>query len=460
MKAPTMMGLVWDYLLEAGIDPERLRFADDVALFFTSLCRHLLYGTTASAPANPDVTALNWNSRSPAVVKGLASAFDDFGAVMSRKRLSSDPFVERCPGIFSGSFKLAYRSSRATDVSRVAHSNEWKPQLLRNEVDIEIDPVLEGIIPRNTSASPRALSPSKRTPSDLLFPILTKAFVVRRRPDGTLQRDRTGEFAAALLVGALRSSEIFHLWVNDLQVTPGGRLFGFLRHPALYIEPGDGSRRDVLRRRYSRVPRNEARGKTEYAGFKSVALNAEHWASIVWLPNTEDFLRISFVKYILEMREPAMEERRKLGLLDHPFLLVFPHSIPHLGINIGDPYTISAFRHSWGRAIDRLEGIVGRPVAAAKYAGTTPHGVRHFNGKAWLNFTSIENVRKIMRHVSILSTLVYTVLDDKEVHDIAEEVSERIKNEDFATDFSQFNTIEEALKEYADISFGRKSHWR
>jgi hypothetical protein len=458
-KAPMMMGLVWDYLVEANIDPERLKFPDDVALFFSSLCRHLLYGTNSSTPANPDVTALKWLPRSPQVVKGLAYAFDEFARVMSRKKFCEDQFVKRCPGIFTGSFRLAYRSSGAPDVSRVAHAREGEHS--RHIQDVDIKPVLEGLIPQNTKAAARSLSPTKRTPKDLLFPILTKAFIVRTRKDGSVKRDRSGEFSAALLLGALRGAEIFHLWVSDLQLTNQGKLYGFLRHPALYLEPGDGSRRDLLRRRYSGlVPRNEAQRTAQYAGFKSVALNADYWASIVWLPNTEDFVRITFVRYILEVRGPAMEERRKLGLPPHPFLLVFPHSIPHLGVKVGDPYTLGAFRASWSRAIKRLQKIVGRAVPLAKHAGTTIHGVRHFNGKAWLEFTSIENVRKILRHVNILSTLVYTAADDEEIHNIAEDVSERAKNGDFLADFAQFTTIEGALKEYANAAFGTRSTWR
>ncbi|MBB4231002.1 hypothetical protein [Rhizobium mongolense] len=464
MKAPTIMGLIWDYLLVANIEPERLRWQNEVALFFTSFCRHLLYGIDINAPGNRDASRLGWLPRTHLVVNGLAQAFDAFALVMSpRAPWAMDQFVQKCPGIFAASIKLALKSSHTPDVSRVAYAGEggrsgrWQS----NERVIEPNPILEGLIPRNTKARPRSLSPTKRMPQDLLFPILTKAFVVHRKKDGTERHDRTGEFAATLLLGALRSAEVFHLWVNDLQISKAGKLYGFLRHPGLYIEPGEGSRRDLLSRRYYGLrPRNEARGTTMFAGFKSVALNADHWSTIEWIPNTEDFVRLSFKHYILEVRGPAMEERRKLGHPPHPFLLVFQRSIPHLGIRIGDPYTLSAFRASWGRAIGRLETIVGRSVILAKYAGTTPHAVRHFGGKAWATQTSIENVRKLMRHVSILSSLVYTALDDEEIHIIAEEVSERARNDDWVEDFRYFSSVEEELKRYANSAFAGGARWR
>lgn len=451
LKLPHMLGFIWDALIEAEPDFGAASGGDAVKMFLIGLYRCLRYGTETWSPTGLSMSALRWPRRSAEVVYGLGYAFDDFVTFMSDRQADpDDPLLRRCPNLFSVTFKVATKGERNRDFSAVAHPP--KPRRQDEQVASDKGPeptLLEGVISPGDKRPPYFLSPTKRFPRDHLLDFLTNAFTYGNSEKP--RRDVTGEFAAKLLVGGTRGAEVLHLWVNDLQITKSGELVSFLRHPSQYVEPSLGQSRADILAKYGLRPRNEERGRMR-AGWKSPALNKEKWALITWLAGYEDLLKISFIEYILHVREPAMEERKARGLPDHPYLLVFPYSIPHLGVEVGDPYTMGAFGQSWKRAMDRRRATIGDPsLDHAKNLGTTKHAIRHLAGHTWIqDGLGLAAVMKILHHVSALSTSVYTLPDDWEIHKMAEEVKAKIRKGELSDSFRRPDTIEEAVRKYGE----------
>lgn len=460
LKVPQMVGFTWDAIIEARPDFSAIAGGDPVKMFLIGLYRCLRYGTDTWTPTGLPMSALRWPRRSAEVVYGLGYAFDDFVTFMSdRPAHPDDPLLRRCPNLFSVSFNVATKGERSRDFSAVAHP----PKPRRQDEEVASDKgsqptLLEGIVSPGDKRAPYFLSPTKRFPRDHLLDFLTKAFTYGNS-EGP-RRDMSGEFAAKLLVGGTRGAEVLHFWVNDLRITKAGKLVGFLRHPSQYVEPSGQTRADILAK-YGRRPRNEEKGRMR-AGWKSPALNTEKWAFITWLAGYEDLLKISYIEYVLHVRAPAMEERKARGLLDHPYLLVFPYSIPHLGVEVGDPYTMGAFGQSWKRAMDRMRATFGDPsLDHAKNLGTTKHSVRHLAGYTWIqDGLGLAAVMKILHHKSPISTSVYTLPDDAEVHKMAEEVKERIKSGQLSDSFRRPATIEEAVRKYGEGVLARYGRGR
>lgn len=461
-KLPMILGAIWDCLVEGAPDVESLSHEEGLRLFLIDVCRYLLYGVQAWAPGKLTAPALRWGGRSGEVVRGLGWAYDEFSRVSgSRLSEADDPFVRRCPRLFNPAVQIAYGLKGLPEISQVAHANENNASKKDDgspDNDEAVAPILRGLIPDREKRTPYILSPTKRFPKPYLLPLLSTAYTVSEGLVDQVRRDETGEFFAKLGLGAIRGSEALNLWVNDLQVTKEGKLLGFLRHPTLYVEPSIGqTRREILAERFGLVPRTQVHGRM-FAGFKSPALNADRWSYITWLAGSDGLMRQSFVHYILNVREPAMAERRAQGYPDHPYLLVFTRSIPHLGVVIGDPYTAGAARRSWSRAIRRI-GIRedSAPLMVAKYLGTTRHSLRHLCGKTWQeDGVDIHDIQGIMHHKSILSTGVYTLPDDSEIHEIAEKVSNRIKNGDLSGKFREFETLEKSVQKYAEAVSRRR----
>ncbi|SEM12767.1 hypothetical protein SAMN04487976_12018 [Xaviernesmea oryzae] len=460
-KLPSMLGLIWDCLVELEISPDSLADVAAVKNLMIAICRFLLYGARSFTAGQHNISSLGWSPRSERVVDGLGLAFDAFVRDLPSSVSSDDPFLSRCPGLFGGSFSVAYKKARrdSSGFSRVAHRGEAS---IGHNGPPEPEPaapkpILDKLKPKNERKKPYILSPTKRFPKDHLIPFLTKGFRVGSKAH---PRDETGEFAARLLLGGIRGSEVINLWVSDLTLL-GGRRRGYLRSPTLFKEQSGRTRREELEKKYGLLPRTEIRGKNR-AGFKSPALDGGHSATIYWMVGSEEFLGQSFARYILNVRAPAMAERRALGYPDHPYLLVFPKSIPHLGIVVGDPYTMGAFRSSWKRAVRRYARIAKlRDMDVAKYLGTTIHAVRHLSGKTHQeDGDGIQRIQIKLHHKSILSSIVYTIPDDEEIHKAAEEVKERIKSGKFKADFRQFATMEESVRTYAEsVLGGRFRRW-
>jgi integrase len=287
-----------------------------------------------------------------------------------------------------------------------------------------------------------------RFPAKYVWPLLFLGF-----SSSAGETDETAQLLSLMLfAGGLRSSEHFHLWVQDVQFV-GGDVAVFLHHPAdgiVYDVTGKSLTRAAYLNKKPhafREPRNRRR-KRGHAGFKGTSGEAE----IIWLPldDLKRELAQRMSHYLTVTRPRLMRLRRERGYPDHSFLFV---SSGHLfGENtnaIGSPYTMEAFKGAWRRAIARTSSLKGDPeLTVSKRKGTTPHGARHFYGTFLKTIgVSGEVIMRCMRHKSPYTHLRYTELTPQEINEI---ISRRMKEGQVARHLSVMaSSVSEALKRQA-----------
>lgn len=263
--------------------------------------------------------------------------------------------------------------------------------------------------------------------------------------------DETAELIAFILfAGGSRLSELFHLWVQDLQFLDNRPLL-FLHHPregVVYDRDGKRTNRVGFLQRQTRVPRNALK-KRGHAGFKGLAGEFDG-AELIWLPipGLAEELASRLKHYITITRPRLMRLRRAKGLPDHNYLFVGSGRTFSNDTNpVGHPYTIEAFRSAWKKAIRRIASLYDDPeLTVAKHKGTTPHGARHLYG-TFLKTIGCDGavIQRCMHHKSPFSHLVYTELTANEINSILRRQSKKA-----IVDFGgMFATVSEALQKQA-----------
>lgn len=203
--------------------------------------------------------------------------------------------------------------------------------------------------------------------------------------------------------GGCRISEPFHLFVNDVIEDPQeqGKAFVRIYHPEDgYIQYynkytydiQESNRKDYLNKIYSLKPRNLQTGKNR-AGWKDLALDKtgkDNYAIVHWFPSWTGKLFWELYKTYISRVLPKN--------LNHPYLFV---SLK--GKNIGQTYTINAFRDSHQKAVKKIGLSYGKDF------GTSPHSHRHAYGQNLDNAKIDPNIiQKVLHHKSPFSQLVYT----------------------------------------------------
>jgi integrase len=253
------------------------------------------------------------------------------------------------------------------------------------------------------SAQVSASAEGKIFPTHLIVPLLEEGF--KNNDDS---EDITAKlFTMLLLFGGLRVSEPCHLWFNDISPQLDGTLRCVLRHPAeslTHFDKSDSRTRALYLKEIGLLPRNDsANSRSYHAGWKDLALGPDKSATI-WIihEGAEKMIAKYYLKY-LRYRTDLMKVRRRKGLKDHPFLFV-RQDID----GSGEPYSISAYVKALERAYDRLESL-GINVPRGKYAGTSPHGPRHWYGQTLEN-SNLPNkvIQQCMHHKNVLSQEIYT----------------------------------------------------
>jgi hypothetical protein len=419
-------GLLLDYVIQ--IEPElALSDIEDWGWLKRTLlndfCNCLVRGTTESS--HPEIRKLDWSGGcSPSVLKGygwgLDRLFEFLGDSLLEGRYRATP-AESSSDIASWIFSEVAQHNKSREFSFLSHLRKPMGTQTRKAVG-------KNIFPRANTGDYRS-EPVTRLSVDLIKPLITTAFVKRPAALSCHEReDVTGQLAAALSLGGQRGSETLHFWVDDVQ-PKGSKVIGVLRHPQFYRETKFGpTRQEILLREYGLLPRNLDCGRFA-VGWKHPMLNKQFWARITWMPipGFQAFLAKLLLRYLIEIRRPTMASRRAVGLPDHPWLLVTTQDQPSRGVNIGDPYTRVALRHSWRRAILRLAKL--RPnedLRFGKREGTTPHGARHSYGYVFGELgASPKELQRLMHHVSILSQQSYRQQTEEEINKKFEEFSQR-----------------------------------
>ncbi len=274
--------------------------------------------------------------------------------------------------------------------------------------------------PRNLGAT---VLPSKPTLQDT-NPVyrLPQKYVSELLLDGFRNKDGETDICATLvafmlIMGGVRSSEPFNLWVNDFAVV-GGRPYVYLRHPAESIvhdpEWGDLTREEYLTRIGDWVPRNRSEDGLK-SGWKGIAGDLDdariHWLEVEGITPVLETFTALMSYYVLVVRPKIMAARRKKGLKDHPWLFVGSGKRwADSKSPVGDPYKLTAFRSAWGRGVRKIRIRHADPaLEERKSNGTTPHGGRHFFGfEASAKTQDANAVMNLMHHLSPFSQFPYT----------------------------------------------------
>lgn len=194
--------------------------------------------------------------------------------------------------------------------------------------------------------------------------------------------------------GGLRKSEVFHLYISDIQPHPvhHGEALVRVFHPQYGESPDPDyqDRQQFLSITTSYKSRNTyLQTKLLFSGWKgSVLTDRRNFFEITFIPPrmAKEFLNV-WIKYLKYQRvEPPINN-------PHPFAFTCSQ---------GQPETIKNFSRKHKRAVERI-GLVSR-----KGYGTTEHGHRHAYGyRARKHGLSLIEIQRLMRHKSPLSCLVY-----------------------------------------------------
>ena len=225
-----------------------------------------------------------------------------------------------------------------------------------------------------------------------------------------------------LLIGGLRTEELFHVFSNDVYRGADGRARVNLYHPVLgaikWTRPGSGSsvttqRHQFLRERYGLSPRNRYDDKHPlWAGWKNLLLThgaPQYYAKVFWIyPRFGSLfwhLHSLYIQYI----------RGRCGT-HHPYYFVA------LGNStMGDPWTVSSFQEAWQVAVTKIG------LGQSKLLGTNPHGARHWYGQTAADMGIDPRIRQVMmHHRNIVSQLRYQQPTTQQVNAHIEKAQERM----------------------------------
>ena len=448
------LGLLYDYLSQRSAALRAV--ADDGLLNFHRVAlsqfeNHLSRGTVQSGHEGlSDDTGLFWLPRSsPDSALALVRGIRDFVGWLHDNgfgdRLGDLVEADRRPPVTGReALRFLYVARFRKEVSFLAHLKEQGRQR---------SPVNRDILGRDARSFD--VPDHVQFPRKYLGPLFHDGFAVARGSKTSVAyEDTTAKLAAMLCAfGGVRRSEPLHLWVSDVQRVDGAPLV-FLHHPVhakvTHEVHGGMTRQEYLRTFCAMEPRNFDAGRL-HAGWKGIKCNDEWWAPLYWLPfdGIQDIFWATFQEYISEIRPRLMRQRRRRGLLDHPFLLVCAGSSNHEGDEeaAGDPYTYSAFGKAWARALGRLRAKYGdEALVVSKPLGTTPHGLRHLYGALLAELgLSPKYIQECMHHVSPLSQLTYTKPRSEHVNAMLASAAEKTKRGEVGALNAVFRTLQEAL---------------
>ncbi|MDX8506133.1 hypothetical protein [Mesorhizobium captivum] len=259
-----------------------------------------------------------------------------------------------------------------------------------------------------------------------------------------------------MLGGGLRESEGLHVWVSDIQHVEGEAVL-YLYHPSdAWIDDPSGqrvTRRRYLMDRFNRVPRSDLLKGPEAVGWKGLRGDI-NGAFVHWLPGSgfAQAIAAAVRVYMRTVRDPLMRIRRHMGLPDHPYLLVSTGAMG--GGSPGDPYTITAFRSSWRRAVPRAYSAANLEIPdIVKRNGLTEHACRHRYAQ---NLVALKLdgalIQQCMRQVNPFSHIAYLQRTASETSALLEAAAENAPRPDWS--MSRFLSTTNALLSERDRRHG------
>jgi len=263
--------------------------------------------------------------------------------------------------------------------------------------------------------------PVKKFPRNKLVKLVLEGCRLARRRNGTGSRlaneyNITMVMALSLIIGGgIRRSELFHIWVDDVQPASGSVGKVYLYHPEEGVVSKGLSRKNLLLSEYKRVPRNTLGiAHKEHAGWKELLEDDQQLrrSEIYWC---DPFWRELFFRTFVEYRDEIRPDRP-----GHPYLFVSLSDA-----TFGEPWTVGAFNQSFRAALERI-GL--RPD---RHEGLNPHGIRHSYGQYLRNLNlDPQFIQRAMHHRSPLSQAIYTAPEAFEVDEAIQAARKRVNAEE------------------------------
>jgi len=219
-----------------------------------------------------------------------------------------------------------------------------------------------------------------------------------------------------LAYGGCRSSELLHLYLNDISLNEkDGTANVFLVNPVEGLiewskngKERKGNRREYLLNKYNLKPRNLIKDKF-YSGWKSMTEDdgKKHISFIYW---TNPEMGKLFYKLHLQY----MELRLKMNV-NHPYYFVSLSKQQY-----GEPLTLNALKDKFFQNIKKV-GL------SKETEGVNLHGLRHFYGYYCANKLKLskEVTQRMLHHKSLNSTEVYY---QKTLQTMEEEINKGYEN--------------------------------
>jgi hypothetical protein len=286
---------------------------------------------------------------------------------------------------------------------------------------------------------------AKYFPSWLVPDLITEGFIVRPGVEVLHEREDLAAKMITLLMmfGAVRMSEPFHLWFNDVIPQVDGSCKIILQHPS-DAQTNLPYEKKIIRKAYlaerGLQPRDvDGLPKTLYAGWKDLAVDQSLHAPVHFIHGSAEVLFREMFIYYLRYREHLIESYKERTNTTHPWLFVSKH-----GDTTGSPYSIDSYKKALERAYKRLERRKGYTIPRGKNAGTTPHGMRHFAGQS-LSDAGVDSkvVQRLLHQRSIFSQQTYTEPSDQRISDELDKARRKLNDEGSLT---LTNQIVEALE--------------
>jgi hypothetical protein len=407
--AAQAVGLLWDF----GVVTRESRPDRTERDFFRDFAVALAMGTIRTDAS--DATGLYWPATGYKRCKGLIKAIEGFAAWCDYEKPGSSPIapvvVPLVPG--TGEHVTAMlRWSRQSEMSMLKHiSHALLPTTTRKSV-----------VDHGASPSGHAPEPVKFFPPEDAARLLWDGYKIpgAEQEHNIFHRYNVRNMMIALLDGwgGLRRSEGLHTWIQDVVEDPNSldHALVVLNHPSEskvgFTNPVTGAeefvtRKELLKRDYQMLPRNEVTRGSYHVGWKGMDLDQNYQACIFWIdPDAGSLFWALYWGYLKYVRTPIMAKRIAMGGRDHPFLFVSAHGDENgEGSRLpGEPYSEGAYERSHEVAVIRI-GLQHR-----KYLGTTTHGLRHLYGQTLANLgVSAQVIKKGLHHRNYLSQVPYTV---------------------------------------------------
>ena len=428
------LGLLWDYLIaqKSSFDWITNQSHRKIIKDFTLA----IVNGTYRAVEQDDPLHLFWSKTSRKQARKLMSALVQFILWCAEDRdIKTDLTITAKITITPDSFtSFMYVAEFIKKVSFLSH--------IKNTKNIATNLI------QKSQRAPVNLGPDKHIfefdrvadafPEEYLDPFIRQGFI--KNPEAELLHEKFDlnglMFALLMFFGGLRRSEPHHLWYNDISPI-GKQLIVLLSHPELartrIIGAEEMTRSEYLGL-YGLSSRNLANGnKSYYVGWKDLKMDRNFTAPVYWInQHGEDMFKELYV-YYLSYRESLIRSNKHQTGINHPFLFVANGIDQNSGDDFrGLPYSYAAFEKSWGRALIRTSKYVGEKLDNSKISGFTPHGARHYYGKALKEFGIDRKViQECMHHKSIFSQEVYTKVSHKKIFNELEELRRKPSSNSF-----------------------------